>query len=160
MSTAQNGEGVEWRYTIQAPVDNWFAPDFVDAQWQSGRAGFGDAVPNGQPHTAWHTGDIWLRHEFEVKEIPSALSLEVHHDEDVQVYLNGVQIFSENGHLVDYKSVPLNADTLKNLRVGRNVLAVHCHQTAGGQYIDVGLEKESSLSETSEHNLLLDGPLQ
>ena len=158
--SAREGDGAEWRYTIQAPAENWFAPDFADAQWQTGRAGFGDQVPNGQPHTAWHTPDIWLRHEFDVKAIPAALSLEVHHDEDVEVYLNGVRIFAEAGFSVDYKSVPLNADVLKNLRVGRNVLAVHCHQTAGGQYIDVGLEKESSMSRTSEHNLLLDGPLQ
>ena len=157
--SARNGDGAQWHFTFESPAANWFSPDFDAADWQTGRAGFGDQVPNGQPHTAWHTPDIWLRHEFDSKEIPSALSLEVHHDEDVEVYLNGVQIFTENGHLVDYKSVPLSADALKLLQVGRNVLAVHCHQTAGGQYIDVGLEKESSLSSESEHNLLLDGPL-
>lgn len=154
------GEGVEWRYTTNAPAENWFASDFDAAPWQSGRSGFGDQVPNGQPHTPWHSADIWLRHEFEVKAIPSALSLVVHHDEDVEIYLNGVQIFAEQGHLADYKAVPLDAKALQLLRVGRNVLAVQCHQTAGGQYIDVGLEKESAAPNTREHSLLLDGPLQ
>ena len=158
--SAREGEGIEWRYTTDVPAENWFASDFGVAQWQTGRSGFGDQVPNGQPHTEWHTADIWLRHEFDIKEVPAALSLLVHHDEDVQVYLNGVQIFAEDGFIVDYKSVPLDAQALKLLRVGRNVLAVHCHQTAGGQYIDVGLEKESAVTNSREHDLLLDGPLQ
>ena len=63
----------------------------------------------------------------------------VHHDEEAEIYLNGQLLKKLPGFVASYTFVPLPADTIKLLKTGTNTLAVHCHQTQGGQFIDVGL---------------------
>ena len=63
----------------------------------------------------------------------------MHHDEDVEIYLNGVPAAKANGHTVAYGMLPISAEAAATIVDGKNVLAVHCHQTRGGQFIDVGL---------------------
>ena len=67
----------------------------------------------------------------------------MYHDEDAEVYLNGVLATKTSGFVVRYKQFPISAEALRTLHPGRNVLAVHCHQTTGGQFIDVGLAADS-----------------
>lgn len=142
--TAERAEPT-WRYTTQAPPEQWAEPDFDASAWKTGRAGFGmKRTPGAIIRTRWDTADIWLRTEFEVKDRTAFVAAlwRLHHDEDVEVFLNGRRVLRQEGYRGDYVDVPLDADALDLVREGRNVLAVHCHQTQGGQYVDVGLTVE------------------
>ena len=118
-------------------------PDFDDASWKEGPGGFGEpSTPGSKVRTEWKTPDIWLRRTVELLNGQSrqASPSSIHHDEDTEVYLNGKQIAAVKGYTTDYTLVPLDEKALAAaLKDGKNTLAVHCHQTGGGQYIDVGI---------------------
>ncbi|HND52549.1 MAG TPA: DUF1553 domain-containing protein, partial [Pirellulaceae bacterium] len=132
-----------WQYTTEKPTEDWTKLAFDDAAWKRGPGGFGQqGTPGAVVRTPWNSQNIWLRTKFTLKDsqdLPRGLTLNVHHDEDVEVYLNGVRVYAATGFLRDYTQVALDAAALQALQVGENVLAVHCRQTGGGQYIDVGL---------------------
>jgi hypothetical protein len=64
----------------------------------------------------------------------------VHHDEDADIYLNGELVATLPGYTAGYVRIPLDTHARGMLKAGANTLAVHVHQTTGGQYIDVGIE--------------------
>ena len=132
----------EWRYTTTAPPESWTEPSFDDSAWQTGIAGFGtEGTPGAIVRTDWNTDDIWLRRTVAVPSIPKGrLVFLVYHDEDVQIYVNGVLAAREAGYLTGYKPLEIRRRALALLQPGQTVtLAVHCHQTTGGQGVDVGL---------------------
>lgn len=131
-----------WRYTTTAPPKEWTRPDFPDQGWQEGPAGFGTAgTPNAKVGTSWATNDIWIRTEFFLPHPVSAKAgcWRIYHDEDIQVYLNGEKVVDLPGHAGHYLHIPCDNKTFDRLRDGRNVIAVHCKQTGGGQNVDAGL---------------------
>ncbi len=132
----------QWRYTTQNPAANWTAPDFDANAWPEGLSSFATAgTPGAVRNTEWHTDDIWLRREFTLpqKTFPH-LQFYSAHDEDVEIYVNGILASSEPGFTTSYVPLDIRPAALALLKPGGAVLvAVHCHQTTGGQNIDVGL---------------------
>ncbi|MBW8865447.1 MAG: glycoside hydrolase family 2, partial [Verrucomicrobia bacterium] len=132
---------VPWKYTTEKPDDQWFKPGFADAVWKEGIGGFGtQGTPNTMLNTTWGTADIWLRREFTLgnEDLGRAVFL-VHHDEDAEIYLNGVLAATLPGFDTIYLEQKINPEALAVLKPGVNLIAVHCHQTSGGQFIDAGI---------------------
>jgi hypothetical protein len=133
-------EPYTWNYTTEQPADNWVQPNFDASAWKSGQAGFGQGV--GTVRTRWTAPDIWLRREVELpSKLPADLEFLVFHDEDCEIYVNGVLAATARGYVVQYVNLPMTAAGRAALKPGKNLIAVHCHQTVGGQFIDVGIAR-------------------
>jgi hypothetical protein len=131
-----------WRYTTEKPAEGWEKAEFDDSVWKSGEGGFGErTTPGSVVRTEWKTPDIWIRRTFDLPQgvTPSNVYLVLHHDEDAEVYLNGVLALKEPGYSTSYAELPLTAEGAAALKPGKNTIAIHCKQTGGGQYIDAGL---------------------
>jgi hypothetical protein len=135
-------KGQPWRYVLKWPANKWFMPEYKDGEWKEGEGGFGTkGTPGAVVRTEWKTDDIYLRREVELPEGPFTNPvLLLHHDEDAEVFINGVLAAKVEGYITDYEETPLTPEGVAALKPGKkNLIAVHCHQTTGGQYIDVGL---------------------
>ena len=130
----------KWHYTLDKPTSDWSSPDFSAQSWKSASGGFGTpGTPGSRIGTRWKTSDIWLRKSVTLESVPSNPALYVHHDEDVEIYINGTLVVSKKGYTQDYVVIPIATENRSLLRTGSNLIAVHCHQTAGGQFIDAHL---------------------
>jgi hypothetical protein len=138
-----------WRYRFDAPVEDassprWFDASYDDSHWKEGAAGFGtEGTPGAVVRTRWSTSDVWLRRKFTLEHgLSGRVHFIVHHDEDVEIYIDGVLAARAGGFTTNYELLPMSAEACAALKPGTHVLAVHCKQTSGGQYIDVGIVSE------------------
>lgn len=134
-------QGQQWQYTLQKPEDSWCKPEFDASQWKPGFGGFGtEGTPGAIVRTEWKTPDIWLRCDVTLPDEKfMSLQFRLHHDEDAEIYINGVLAGTFTGYSTEYEEYPLTAERRSALKPGRNTIAVHCRQTGGSQYIDVGI---------------------
>jgi hypothetical protein len=149
VGAAADGELAKpYRFTTTAPAANWTKPEIDDSGWASGLAPFGHALPGVR--TSWTNDDIWLRQSFgsEAGNIQAA-ALVIFHDEDTEVYANGQLIWKRGGYTTAYEAFNVTEALRKVLRKGRNILAVHTHQTVGGQFIDLALLCEPRTTKTA-----------
>ncbi|MBS0198069.1 MAG: beta-galactosidase [Planctomycetes bacterium] len=129
-----------WKYTTDKPADGWFAPDFGDQSWKSGTGSFGTHhTPGAHIGTEWNTSDIWIRRTFDLGVDLNNPRLLIHHDEDAEVYIDGVLAGTFKGYTSAYALEPIAPEAAAKLTKGKHTLAIHCHQTNGGQNIDAGI---------------------
>ena len=136
-------EKASWLYTVEKPAEDWFKPSANGSGWKSGLAPFGveEISLSRRPATVWTNAELWLRREFTLPAAHfAAVALSMHHDEDVEVYINGVLAAKATGYTASYEPLLLRSEALAVLRPGRNVLAAHCRQKLGGQYFDLGID--------------------
>jgi hypothetical protein len=140
MASAEGDANALWRYTTTAPTATWNQRTFDDSSWSLGAGAFGDGTRAFTPtRTSWTSADIWLRRAFSLSSVPSALSLKIFHDEQAEVYVNGVSVTTLSGWSQGYQTIDLPSAALSALIVGNNTIAVHCRNTSAPQIIDVGL---------------------
>ncbi len=134
-----------WKYTTATPPSGWQNTSFSDSAWSTGSGGFGTTgTPGAIVRTTWNSADIWLRRTFNPGSLTSTqisnLRFRLHHDEGAELYINGVLAASVTGYTSGYEYTQMTTAGKNAIVVnGNNVLAVHCHQTTGGQYIDTGI---------------------
>lgn len=140
LASAAPIEDHPWRYSTERPADEWTQAGFDDSGWSEDFGGFGTrGTPNARISTEWKTDDIWLRKTIDLAEIPANPAFYLFHDEEAVIYLNGKKATSFEGYTTEYKLVPLGEEVAALLKKGENLIAVHCHQSRGGQAIDVHL---------------------
>ena len=135
-------EAWQGKFVTKAPASGWEKPEFKDASWQSGKAGFG--TPNTfDTNTPWQTPEIWVRREFTLPAINGngELYLIYSHDDDFELYLNGTQIVNTGNRAKNNVTQKLDKSLLNPN--GKNVIAAHCLDRGGLAYVDFGIFKES-----------------
>ena len=133
-------------YTFSDPGAEWTTADYDDSDWQRGPPPFSEDTKLAA--TPWTTDNLWYRNTFDLEDTGlDNLLLKLRHDDNVTVYLNGIEIAAINGWQHSYKYLPVPTEAANSLRSTGNVLAIHIRNTAGGQYLDAGLVQKVSLPE-------------
>ncbi|WP_031528845.1 glutaminase family protein [Dyadobacter crusticola] len=134
------------KFSTAKPADTWYNTDFDDSGWKTGDAPFGTKERND---AMLKTGtifpnEVWYRREFTLTTVDlEKPALNIFHDDDVQVYINGVSAFECAPCFTgDYEPKPISDAARKALRKGKNVIAAYCKNGAGPGYIDVGIVDE------------------
>ncbi|MVN77524.1 DUF4965 domain-containing protein [Hymenobacter sp. HMF4947] len=128
------------RYTFKQPAAGWEKASFAAASsWQEGAAPFSD---NPSDHgTTWTGGDVWVRRTVRLPTLgpTGELRLLMEHDDDAEVYLNGVLLTKQPGFNSKYDFFDVPPAARQALHTGDNVLALHANSPQGGEYLDAGL---------------------
>ena len=135
-----DGEAWTARYMNEAPTGDWKAKNFDDSGWKQGTAAFGRRE-HQNINTAWTSEYIWVRREFTLVDDLSGkkVFLEYSHDDDVEIYINGIEAVRINGPCQENALLELSEEIVSSLQKGKNCIAAHCRNKGGEAYLDFGL---------------------
>jgi len=160
-------EGEEWiaRYINETPDEKWTARYFDDDGWEKGIAAFGKREKQSLS-TAWESENIWVRREFALDYDISGkkVFLVYSHDDDVEIYINGIEVVRIDDRCQDNAVLELSEEVLKSMQKEKNVIAAHCKNRGGEAYLDFGLnvelEKQPCFTETAIQDSVVALPTQ
>ncbi|RXK62027.1 DUF4965 domain-containing protein [Lacibacter luteus] len=128
-------------YTETAPAGEWTSVAYDDSNWKKGKGAFGDNKTTAQ--TMWLSKDLWMRREFTMNSSDlNDLFVKLHHDDNVEVFINGELVYKTIGWTGKYIYLPVSEAVKAKIKQGKNVLAIHVANTAGGQWLDAGIVQE------------------
>lgn len=132
------------KYMETEPTTGWEKMDYNDNGWKIGNAPFGDS----EAKTKWKSDQLWMRREFNLDNIDvKGLNLRINHDDNIDLFLNGVKVYNCNCWTGKYVYIPIDEKIKGVLKKGKNVIAAHIKNTAGGQWLDIGLAVEKPAAE-------------
>ncbi|MEP6951982.1 MAG: DUF4965 domain-containing protein [Ginsengibacter sp.] len=141
---AADDQTYQVKYSEKKPADGWENVQFNDAGWKTGMAPFSDN--KSTPGTGWFSKDLWVRRSFTLNKVDyDKLFLKIKHDDNTEVYLNGEKIYSYVGWTHKFINVPIEDAVKQKLKKGKNILAIHVANTAGGAYLDAGITTEPAM---------------
>lgn len=139
-------EAWEGKFTEARPAAGWEKAGFNSTSWKSGKAAFGSTGMKAVT-TIWDSKEIWVRREFTFPTLPAETELFViySHDDDFELYLNGKQIINTGN--TAKSEVILKLDPALLDPSGKNVIATHCTDRGGLNYVDFGIFQKSDQKE-------------
>lgn len=138
----------KWRYNTTTDVPRrWFEKGFDDSAWAVGEGAFGANISESAGsfiRTPWTTGQIYMRRWFYLGDIDEDvidnLRLTVFHDDDIEIYINGIPAASKSGYVSNYIPMDISDQARATLKPGSwNLIAVAGRQGIGGQMMDAGI---------------------
>ncbi|WP_335966611.1 DUF4965 domain-containing protein [Galbibacter sp. PAP.153] len=125
------------KITEENPGENWQKNNFNDTSWKSAPAPYGDG---DMANTKWTSDQIWYRRTFSLKSTDlGEIFLKLRHDDDVEVYINGIEVYTCKCWNDGYEYYTIPQEAIKSLKATDNVLAVHVKNNVGGQALDAGI---------------------
>lgn len=148
MPVSQAGNVVStWKYySSDKPLSSkeWKDTQFADGVWRQGQAGFGSGGSQGASmNTKWDKPYIYMRTWQNFSSLKSddidRLQIQVFHDEECDVYINGILATSLQGFTNRYAFVEISKEAKASIEIGKpNLIAVMCKNKEGNQFIDLG----------------------